>query len=81
MKGNLLLSLVFLLPVIPSVIYAMVLMGFGQASLAHGEQPVSHGMHPLAAAGWGFGVYFIILSLIGMIAILIEGLRNRSKSS
>jgi len=65
---KILMLLAFALPAIPAVWVALDLMI---------PSPNEYrGMHPFAAAGWGFAVYFIIISGEGMLLILVKTIRS-----
>ena len=78
MNAKWIIMLILVLPAIPACIFAATLMGVGGMPTVLPSDSSFGGMNPIAAIGWGFGVYFIGLSSIGMLAILIETIRSKN---
>ena len=70
---KLLTFLAFALPAIPAVWVAFALMGFMRPQA---YPDANYGMHPFAAAGWGFAVYLIIISGEGLLLIFVQMTRG-----
>ena len=79
MKEKIAITLILLLPAIPAIAVAVDLMGFGKSPANFSGDYAFRGMNPVAALGWGFGVYFIGLSLFGIAAIFILSFQGRRK--
>jgi hypothetical protein len=72
------LIIALVIPAVPALIVALSFLGLIEAA-PFGVRPDGFaGMHPLAAIGWGFGVYFIGLTLVGFILMGIETFKRNN---